>query len=328
MNSEFLSRLCARLSIGAPVEEARALSGGYLHKMYKVVTERGQYAVKLLNPHIMRRPDAAANFARAEALEALLEGASLPILPAKTFFGTKMQALDGRFFYVFDFFDGRAISPVAVPPDRAARIGGVLARIHRVKRLDSGFEPDEMRIDWNLLISPLEKASAETASLLKEALPLLKAGEKRRNAAICRIPKSLAVCHGDLDTKNVLWRGTDFRVIDLECLSMASPFLELMETSLCWSGLDGTRIDPAALCAFVRAYAEAGGELPRDWASLFDANWSRPYWLKYSIERILGIGSAPDERALGIRETQKTLRQLHMLEAERESVLQALYALK
>ena len=324
MNGEFLSRLCARLSLGAAVEEARALSGGYLHKMYRVATRRGQYAVKILNPNVMRRPDAAANFARAEALEALLEAASLPILPAKTFFGTKMQALDGQFFYVFDFFDGSAARPADIPPDRAARIGGVLARVHRVKRIDSGFEPDEMRIDWYSFVAPLERASAETARMLREAIPLLSAGEARRNAAILKIPKTIAICHGDLDVKNVLWRENDFRVIDLECLSMASPFLELMETSLCWSGLDGARMDLGALSTFVQAYADAGGELPRDWASVFDANWNRPYWLKYSVERILGIGSDPGEKALGIQEAQKTLRQLQMLEAERDNVIKTL----
>lgn len=324
MDSVFLSRLCARLGIGTPAEEARPLSGGYLHKMYKVTTDQGWYAVKLLNPAIMRRQDAAANFARAEALETLLEERFLPILPSKVFYGQKMQRLDGRFFYVFDFYDGCAICPDAVPPKRARQIGKTLASIHQVKKATFGFEPDEMKIDWLSYLSPLEKADANTAEMLFQALSLLKNGETRRNAAILRIPPSLAVCHGDLDTKNVLWRGDDFRVIDLECLNMASPQLELMETALCWSGLDGNRIDCEVLSAFVSAYASAGGEIPRDWAAVFDANWNRPYWLKYNVERILGIGSAPDEKALGIREAQKTLKQLYQIEEERARILLAL----
>ena len=324
MDSVFLSRLCARLGIGAPAEEASPLSGGYLHKMFKVITDQGQFAVKLLNPAIMRRPDAAANFARAEALETLLEARSLPILPAKVFSGQKMQRLDGQHFYVFDFYNGHAISPDSVPKGRAKQIGETLARIHQVRRAPFGFEPDEMKIDWLSYLAPLEKADAATAEMLFQSLSLLKNGEKRRNAAILRIPPSLAVCHGDLDTKNVLWRGDDFRIIDLECLNMDSPLLELMETALCWSGLDGNGINCETLSAFVSAYASAGGEIPREWVSVFDANWNRPYWLKYSIERALGIGSAPDEKALGIREARKTIEQLYMIEEERSRILQAL----
>lgn len=327
MNAQFFTRLCASLDLGAPVSEARRLTGGYLHSMYAVTTERGRYAIKLLNPHVMRRADAAANFERAEALEALLEERCIPILPARIFREKKMQILDGQYFYVFDFYDGSAISPQAVTPERAAQIGEALARIHLVKRMNNGFLSDEMKIDWKRYLSPLEKADEETASLLSDAIDLLEAGEKRRNHAIHRIPQSLAICHGDLDTKNVLWRDVSFRIIDLECLSMSSPFLELIEVALCWSGLDGMQIRLEPLSALVSAYAAAGGELPRDWVNVYDANWNRPYWLKYSIERILGIGSAPEEKNLGISEAQKTVRQLFLLESERQNVLDAVQAL-
>ena len=36
--------------------------GGFLHRMYKVDTETGSFAVKHLNPNVMKRPDAMNNY--------------------------------------------------------------------------------------------------------------------------------------------------------------------------------------------------------------------------------------------------------------------------
>ena len=67
------------------------LNGGFMHKMYKVNTKQGTYALKLLNPFVMQRKTALENFAHAEQIERLLEQEGIPILPALYFDGRKMQ---------------------------------------------------------------------------------------------------------------------------------------------------------------------------------------------------------------------------------------------
>lgn len=48
------------------------LKGGFMHKMYKVETEQGTYAHKLLNPFVMQRETAMENYSKAEQIELLL----------------------------------------------------------------------------------------------------------------------------------------------------------------------------------------------------------------------------------------------------------------
>ena len=62
-----LERICNALSLGALSVPPMSLSGGYTHRMFRVETEKGTYAVKLLNPEIMQRPDAQDNYRTAEA---------------------------------------------------------------------------------------------------------------------------------------------------------------------------------------------------------------------------------------------------------------------
>lgn len=71
--------------IGEPV----CLSGGFMHKMYKINTQQGTFALKLLNSFVMQRENAMDNYAKAERIELLLEQKGIPILPALSLGGRK-----------------------------------------------------------------------------------------------------------------------------------------------------------------------------------------------------------------------------------------------
>ena len=58
--------------IRGQIRKIAPVSGGLMHRMYRVETDGGKYAVKHLNPIIMKRPDALANYAKAEKLEETL----------------------------------------------------------------------------------------------------------------------------------------------------------------------------------------------------------------------------------------------------------------
>ena len=63
------------------------------------------------------------------------------------------------------------------------------------------------------------------------------------NEAIKKLLPVKAICHNDMDSKNVLWIGDEFKLIDLECLRYSNPYLELFELALCWSGYEGCNIN-------------------------------------------------------------------------------------
>ena len=153
------AEICRRYGLGELECSPVPLTGGFMHKMYALSAARGRYALKLLNPHVMRRATAMANYRTAERLETLLEKHRLPILPALEFGGRKMQELDGRFFYLFDWYGGTALKGVEVTPEHCRKIGRVLARIHAVDRKEAPFEREKMHIDWESLAGALRRDS-------------------------------------------------------------------------------------------------------------------------------------------------------------------------
>jgi len=297
------------------------LHGGFMHTMYRIDTTRGTYALKLLNPHVMQRETAMDNFALAERLERLLEQADAPILPALSFHGTKMQEIDGRYFYVFDYFPGRPLQQNEIRESHCAEMGKALAKIHGIDRKYAPQIVSDMVIDWDRYLTQLRAVDARLYDLLNRALPVIRRSQQSGNRARKNLPPTVAVCHNDMDCKNVLWQGDDYRIIDLECLSHSNPFMELCETALCWSGYQHGQMDFQLFQAFLQGYKKAGGELPADWETVYDSNIGRLEWLEYNIKRVLGIDCGADEKEVGSQQVEETVEQILYYARMKESIL-------
>ncbi|MCI8461729.1 MAG: aminoglycoside phosphotransferase family protein [Lachnospiraceae bacterium] len=318
MYDVLLEKICRQLELGTLTAPPGPLSGGYLHKMYSLFTWKGRYAVKLLNPHIMRRETALENYRRAERLERILEENQIPIVPALDFGGKKMQETCGQFFYLYQWYEGRALRPEEIRVFHCTQMGGLLARIHG---LDTGEEAGAMQdntadaawevlTDWDHYMELLSGKNKELCLLMKENLSLLYEVQEKGNQAARKLLPVRAICHNDLDSKNVLWKGMDCRIIDLECLDYGNPFLELYDTALYWSGIELCHIDYCMLGAFVRAYAEAGGRLPEDWEVLYHNSRGRLEWLEYNVRRALGMECSEEEVEIGISQVRHTMAQM------------------
>lgn len=292
------------------------LSGGFMHRMYALETEKGKLAVKLLNPHVMEREDAMSNYALAERLEKRLEEHGIPILPALTIHGRKMQEVtlprgsagfSPRYFYLFDYFEGRPVQGDSITAYHCREMGKVLARIHGIEVGESGEEPEQMHIDWDFYAEALKERDRELYRLLQKSMGIILESQEEGNRARRRLPRISAICHNDMDSKNVLWRGDGYRIIDLECMSYGNPQMELYELALCWSGYETCHIDFRLFHEFLDGYAEAGGALPEDWETLYACSNGRLEWLEYNIKRVLGIDCGSGEREMGIRQVRETL---------------------
>ena len=284
--------LCEQLNLGALTAEPTRLYGGLMHKMYRIATESSVYAVKCLNPHVMARPTAAANFAAAEELECQLEQTDLPLLPALTIGERKMQEVDGAYCYLFPYFEGKALTESAITPRHCEIVGSLLAKFHAVERKQEPIQRKILDLDWDGFA-----LSEEDKTLLWHV---------QTAASEAGLPPLSTICHNDMDPKNVLWNGMDCRIIDLECLGYGSPYLELLETALCWAGYESGKVDFDRFTAFVSAYAQAGGDLTADWAAVYAANCGRLEWLHYNLLR-MGGSEGEENRGLGKAEVEKTL---------------------
>lgn len=326
-NLKILEDICQQYNLGALQCPPLPLKGGFLHKMYSLFTEKGRYAVKLLNPYIMRRDTAMENYRRAEELELLLENNKLPIIPALQFAGRKMQKIDGQYFYLYEFYDGKSLKKNEIGDIHCRIIGNLLAKIHQLDCREEQQIRNEIHVDWDSYIEQLETKNQELCQLLKDHRAILYESQTNGNLAIKKLPKVVCICHNDMDSKNVLWKGTDCRLIDLESLDYSSPYIEAYELALCWSGYEDCNIDYDLLRSFLCAYAAADGKLLTDVETAYWCNYGRLEWLEYNVKRSLGMECAPDEMEAGISQVKDTMAHVvyyHNIKDKLLSILSAI----
>lgn len=319
--NEKITKLMKRCGLGEVTAKITPVSGGLMHRMYKVRTDSGIYAVKRLNPEIMKRPTARENYAAAEALEARLEEARVPMVAALTLKGRKMQELDGEFFYIFRWQKGRITDANTVTAEQCRKAGELLGRIHAIdSRAAEPDAPELSTIDFAGYARMAQEAGNPVAELLAKNTKLLAEAQQRLNEAREVLPAIVSICDDDMDPKNVMWfRGKPF-VIDLECLAYGNPVGAFVDLALQWAGMVNGAYRRENLEAFYEGYRSAydNGFLAYD--ALYGIAYTWVEWLTYNIRRALGLeGSGEDERQLGEREVRNTVARIKALgDAEEE----------
>lgn len=143
-----IAELCMNYNLGNLIDEPKFVTGGLMHKMYQVSTDQGEYAIKLLNPDIMKRPEALTNMIHSELLSNALSNV-IPLVAAKTFHGRNIIEMDDSFFVVFDWLDGKSIFAPDISEYHCEQIGRVLGRIHATQvKIDAMVESHDIREEY------------------------------------------------------------------------------------------------------------------------------------------------------------------------------------
>lgn len=328
MDNSLFDKICSYCNLGLPKGRPKRVSGGYMHKMYRVKTNSGDYAVKLLNPVVMQREDVMNNFRLAENLEAKLQAAELPVVPALEFNDKKMQCIDNRYFYVFHWVNGKSLNQNQIKDVHCEMIGRLLARMHKLECPKAYTEKSDVVIDWDFYIDKAKKTCPKVAKMLLSDKELLYKLMEKGNSAYKRLPKTVCISNGDMDSKNVLWVDDKPQIIDLECLNYGNPFIELFQLSLCWCGYEQCRINYDLLGAFIKSYIAEYGSFPAEWEDLYYSNVGRLEWLEYNVKRALLIECTDKaEQKLGIDQVKETMKHIVYYENEKDTLLSYLKSL-
>jgi thiamine kinase-like enzyme len=301
MNAQQVRRLCETLALGRALSKPAPVTGGLLHQMWRLETERGAYAVKQLTPRLLDIAG-AAHYALSEeiAARAAERGVSVPLALCTA--GSPVVPVGGSeqlSVIVHPWIEGEMLTGPA-GPERAARIGELLARIHAIAPdgLSQALDPwapaviqtDDLLLDtrWG---AELGLAWAADARRLHRDM-VLTYGRYRQ--ALPDLYRHQTLGHRDLDQKNVLWRedGTPV-VLDWEAAGMTNPALELADAALTWAGIAAGEPVKDSVHALVAAYRDAGGVLSDEARDVFygvAAHWM--VWLRAMMRQAVDTREA------------------------------------
>ncbi len=328
MNTFQVARLCTLFSLGEPLQEPQAVHGGLLHRMWRLQTSRGTFAVKQLNPAIMRKPEIRGAYRLTERVAAAMVTHGVPAAAALKGEGNDgtVQEIGDDTFLVYNWVDGETLSIKAAAPESTRLIGTILARMHSLPQQQflelaplhwESFSEDE----WDMLTFQAADRDIPWAQQVRNALPLLNEWNRLYTEAIAILSQTTVVSHRDLDQKNVLWRDTASPVvIDWEAAGLTNPTMDVVGAALAWSGQSVQPPQEDSFHALLEGYVSEGGVIHGSGiVAMYGVigNWLG--WLLFNMHRSLGESvNTEEERLLGIRETTSTLSTLRALASNAE----------
>ncbi len=309
-------KLCKTLNLGEMVEAPKAISGGFLHRIYAVETTKGKYAVKALNPKIMLRPEAMQNFINSEHIANIALN-NIPALPAKRINGSFMQEIDKQFYLIFDWVDGINLKPNEIGIAHCEKMGTILADIHMIDfsmiEMLNDWLDIEQPIDWNKYLQKGRENNAVWVNQLCEITEKLYDWNAQANKSANLLASDMIISHRDLDPKNVMWSQGNPIIIDWESAGYTNPMQELTETAIYWSESKLGNIDKEKFVAFIDGYKKRYGTLQENWKKVLISGFlGKLNWLEYSLKRSLWIECTDEEeQKLGTAQVTETINAIN-----------------
>lgn len=321
MIENIIAKLFENSGLGIIDRPIASVSGGFMHRMYKVHANDTFYAVKHLNPGVMARESALENYDRADALESIIEEAGIPIVPSLVLNGQKRQCIDGNFFYVFRWQEGKITDWDNITCNQCYEAGNILGRIHSLNCAETKIKiPEESVVKWEEYADKAKKTDNEISDLLSENMKLLKYAEEQMNIARKSLPAICCISDEDMDPKNVMWNHNEPMVIDLECLDYGNPVSHVLQLSLQWSGITACNFNLSLLKAFFEGYFAAYDNGFKSYEDVFGLAYTWVEWLEYNILRALGECADEAERVMGVAEVNNTIKRMQYIFLNEEEI--------
>ncbi len=329
MDTAQTARLCALFELGEPIYTPQAVQGGMLHKLWRLHTTRGVFAIKQLNPVIMRKAGIRDAYRLTERIAEAMSVRSVPAAVALKGEGDggTVQEIGDATYIVYDWIEGETLSMQAVEPERTRLIGTILAHMHGLSQQDfpelelpdwEPFPEDE----WDMLTFQASDRDIPWTQQVRNALPLLIEWSKLATEASKVLSRTSVISHRDLDQKNVIWRNAVSPVvIDWEAAGLTNPTMDVVGAALYWSGQNVQPPREESFHALLEGYIKAGGVIHAPGIVALHGvigNWLG--WLLFNMHRSLGESvNSEEERQLGVRETTRTLSTLRALATNAET---------
>ncbi len=306
-NRVVIDDVCRSFDLGTARSTPFAVAGGLSNRLYRLVTDRGVFAVKRMVAHA-DAPEFKRNVEAAFAVERLAQSASIampepiPVVGANEALARITDEEGPGWVRVHRWVDGTPVDPNNLEPGDRAEVGAIVAALHQLPLIDDAGTtpvaawsiPDR---DWPTALSTYAPASVLAA--LADDVSMLEAIVQRGHD----LPSSRAVLsHRDLDAKNLL-RNSQGRLLtlDWDAAGPTDAQWDAVGVAFDWSGVWHGAVSAAAFAEVLDAYEAGGGRLDPITPGSF-AGWAEGMlgWLWFNLER----SGAPDERERRLGQTE------------------------
>lgn len=295
--------------LGELLDVPMPVIGGRSHKLWRLQTSIGSFAVKQL---LLDRnhPNKLAQLSETERLAYYLNQQQFPALAAVHHLHEPIFNLGDNHYIVYPWLTGVTITPAKVHPTHAYLIGDILSKLHQFQATDIVLPRFDYKVlteqEWRQLADRAAEYHLPYAAQLATHLVTLINLDFQGSVEFARLGPDAIISHGDIDPYNVLWDDErSFRIIDWELATLAHPAVDFIATLLYWS-LDGAHLRVEHMKHFSKAYP-GRHSFKGTIAAAFHivlGHWLK--WFEFNLLRATNTAD-PSIQTMSVNEAQKTL---------------------
>lgn len=284
---ENFSTICKRLNLGKIIDVVQ-VNGGKTNKVYKVITEQGQYAIKIISKsNIEKNSMLLANIEISEYISNIAKANGVNAIAAKRYEGNYIQKIDNQYLLVFDWYDGNMPYNSEISQQDVKNLAHELALLHKIDPVRNVKPRLNEEIDFKKYVSLLLQVNEEWSREIIEKFQYLEICYNRSWESYKKLSKQCSYIHGDLNSKNILIDDDRVWLLDWETAKVGNPSLDFFYTS--WFGIGDYKTDN--YYTFVREYLSSNNLIDDPSIAAYATLTEEFAWLELCIKRGLKLQS-------------------------------------
>ena len=309
-NTKKLEKLVRKFDLGSKIIKATQIHGGLSNRMYRVETDKAEYAIKKLNKTLMQNKTEFERITFAEKVSKIAEENGVFVERALEFEDKIIHEIDEDYYMIFNWNYGSHLQPEDVTDEICNTIGELLAKIHNLDfskiEAEKSKETETRIIDWQHYANVAKNQNKYYYKDLVENIEILYEINKKTNEALEYAKNNLIISHRDLIKKNILWNNNIPTVIDWESNGYVNPTVELVQVCWNWANGDVGKFEFEKFGIIVNSYLQHVKKYKKeDMKKLIYANlWEAIEWLEYNLKRSLCIESTYRNEEIELAEEQ------------------------
>ena len=309
-NTKKLEKLVRKFDLGSKIIKATQIHGGLSNRMYRVETDKAEYAIKKLNKTLIQNKTEFERITFAEKVSKIAEENGVFVERALEFEDKIIHEIDEDYYMIFNWNYGSHLQPEDVTDEICNTIGELLAKIHNLDfskiEAEKSKETETRIIDWQHYANVAKNQNKYYYKDLVENIEILYEINKKTNEALEYAKNNLIISHRDLIKKNIMWNNNIPTVIDWESSGYVNPTVELVQVCWNWANGDVGKFEFEKFGIIVNSYLQHVKKYKKeDMKKLIYANlWEAIEWLEYNLKRSLCIESTYRNEEIELAEEQ------------------------
>ena len=205
------------------------LSGGITNEMYKVTTDRGSFALKILN----NSDPSNEHYNKIEKSEKIASiaydnGINAVISLSKD--DKHIRDIDDKKELIYNYLSAKVKLSNEITLDNVSVIASTLAKLHKIK-VDESFSTKYTKNNYKYFYDKLKDSDSEYAKFFIDKFNLLEEIYNKAYDSYLNLKDKPTYIHKDLNRKNIMWEDEVPYIIDWETSEVGHPSIDFFNSA-------------------------------------------------------------------------------------------------